>query len=132
MKRKTFIKIGSTVMSSPFLSPFSGLSFYQQERLKNWAGNITYSTDNVFYPTTTEEVQQLVRGHDKIKALGTKHCFNRIADSTNNLVSTSKMNKVVSLDTKNNTVTVEGGIKYGELAPYLEQEGFALHNLASL
>lgn len=132
MRRKTFIQIGSTLMASPILSPLSGWSFDQQERLKNWAGNITYSTGNVFYPATTEEVQQLVKNHSKIKALGTKHCFNRIADSTNNLVSTSKMNNVVSLDTKNNTVTVEGGIKYGELAPYLDQKGFALHNLASL
>jgi xylitol oxidase len=42
------------------------------------------------------------------------------------------LNKVISLDTKAHTVTVEAGIKYGELAPYLDQHGFALHNLASL
>lgn len=119
-------------MASPLLSPFSGVASDQQIRLKNWAGNITYSTDNVFYPTTREEVQQLVKNHRKIKALGTKHCFNRIADSSNNLLSTAKLNKVVSLDTNNKMVTVEGGIKYGELAPYLDQKGFALHNLASL
>jgi xylitol oxidase len=132
MKRKTFIKIGSTLMASTILSPTDGFSFDQQERLKNWAGNITYSTDNVFYPKTIEAIQQLVKDHTKIKALGTKHCFNRIADSSNNLISTSKLNKVLSLDTANNTVTVEAGIKYGELAPYLNDKGFALHNLASL
>jgi xylitol oxidase len=42
------------------------------------------------------------------------------------------LNKVVSLDRKAKTVTVEGGIKYGELAPYLHTQGFALANLASL
>jgi len=42
------------------------------------------------------------------------------------------MNKVVSLDAKEGTVTVEAGIKYGELAPYLHAKGYALHNLASL
>ncbi len=119
-------------MASTILSPLEGFSYDQQERLKNWAGNITYSTDNVFYPETTEALQQLVKDHARIKALGTKHCFNRIADSSNNLVSTSKLNKVLSLDTANNTVTVEAGIKYGELAPYLDSKGFALHNLASL
>ena len=30
------------------------------------------------------------------------------------------------------TVTVGAGIRYGELSPYLEGKGFALHNLASL
>lgn len=119
-------------MAAPLLSPLSGWPLDQQARLKNWAGNITYSTGNVFYPTTLEEVQQLVKKHSKIKPLGTQHCFNRIADSKDNLISTKKLNKVVSLDAKNHTVTVEGGIKYGELAPYLDQKGFALHNLASL
>lgn len=119
-------------MASTILSPTDGFSFDQQERLKNWAGNITYSTNNVFYPETIEAIQQLVKDHTKIKVLGTKHCFNRIADSSNNLISTSKLNKVLSLDTASNTVTVEAGIKYGELAPYLGNRGFALHNLASL
>jgi len=117
-------------MAASIISPLT--DFAQQERLKNWAGNLTYSTGNVFYPTSVEEVQQLVKKHNKLKALGTRHCFNAIADSHDNLLSTSKMNKVVSLDAKGKTVTVEAGIKYGELAPYLHEKGFALHNLASL
>jgi len=117
-------------MATPILSPLTSLA--QQERLKNWAGNLTYSTGNVFYPTSVEEVQQLVKKHSKLKALGTRHCFNNIADSRDNLLSTSKMNKVVSIDPKEGTVTVEAGIKYGELAPYLDAKGYALHNLASL
>ena len=119
-------------MASPMISPLGGLAFPQQGRLTNWAGNITYSTDNVFYPESTEEVQAVIKAHEKIKGLGTKHCFNRIADSSFSLLSTSKMKRIIALDTKNNTVTVEGGIKYGELAPYLDAKGYALHNLASL
>ena len=118
-------------MAAPLLSSLSGWAL-PQDRLKNWAGNLTYSTGNVFYPTTVAEVQELVKQHNKLKALGTRHCFNNIADSVDNLLSTSKMNKVVSLDAENHTVTVEGGIKYGELAPWLHGKGFALHNLASL
>jgi xylitol oxidase len=132
MKRKTFIKLSTTLMATPLLSPLSAWPFDQAERLKNWAGNLTYSTGNVFYPTTVAEVQALVKEYPKLKALGTRHCFNTIADSKDMLISTSKMNKVVSLDAAARTVTVEGGIKYGELAPYLHGKGFALHNLASL
>ena len=118
-------------MATPFLSPLDVLSA-PPKRLQNWAGNLTFSTDNVFYPKTVEEVQQVVKKHSKLKALGTRHCFNSIADSRDNLLSTKEMNKVVSLDAHASTVTVEGGIKYGELAPYLHKKGFALHNLASL
>jgi xylitol oxidase len=42
------------------------------------------------------------------------------------------MDQVVSLDTKANTVTVDASMKYGQLAPYLDSKGYALHNLASL
>ena len=78
-------------MAAPFLSPLSAWPLGQQERLKNWAGNLTYSTGNVFYPTTVEEVQQLVKQHTKIKGLGTRHCFNNIADSKDNLLSTKEL-----------------------------------------
>lgn len=72
-------------MATPYLSPLSAWPIDQQERLKNWAGNLTYSTGNVFYPKTVEEVQQLVKSHTKLKALGTRHCFNTIADSKDTL-----------------------------------------------
>src|SRR5258708_1499112 len=106
MKRKTFIKLSSTLMAAPILSPLSSWAG-QQERLKNWSGNLTYSTGNVFYPTTVAEVQQLVKSHPKLKPLGTRHCFNTIADSKDAQISTSKLNKVVSLDAAAGTVTVE-------------------------
>ncbi|MGZ3813987.1 MAG: FAD-binding protein, partial [Mucilaginibacter sp.] len=113
MKRKTFIQLSTTLMATPLLSSLSGWA--QAPRLKNWAGNLTYSTDKVQYPKTVAEVQQLVKKLPKLKALGTRHCFNTIADSRDDLLSTKEMNKVVSLDAKAHTVTVEGGIKYGEL-----------------
>ncbi|MEJ7766355.1 MAG: FAD-binding protein [Chitinophagaceae bacterium] len=129
MERKKFLQISTVFMATPLLSP---LKTWQQEKLKNWAGNIQYSTNNVFYPQSVEDVQELVKKCKKLRVLGTRHCFNRIADSKDNLVSSRELNKVVSLDTQARTVTVEGGIKYGALAPYLHEKGFALHNLASL
>src|SRR5208282_5222735 len=42
------------------------------------------------------------------------------------------MDEVISLDPAKRTVTVAAGITYGQLCPYLDGKGFALHNLASL
>jgi xylitol oxidase len=42
------------------------------------------------------------------------------------------MNRVVSLDPVARAVTVESGMSYGQLCPYLDSQGWALHNLASL
>ncbi|QNF33295.1 FAD-binding protein [Adhaeribacter swui] len=130
MKRRTFSKLSSTVTAGSAILPFT--EWFPADPLKNWAGNIEYSTNKVVYPKTTEEIQALVKKNARLKVLGTRHCFNRIADSEHYLLSTKELNKVISLDTQARTVTVEGGIKYGELAPYLQQKGYALHNLASL
>ena len=130
MKRRTFIKLSSEVTAGSALLPLT--DWMPSDRLKNWAGNIEYSTNKVSYPKSVAEVQGLVKKQDKLKSLGTRHCFNRIADSKYHLLSTKHLNKVIELDAQARTVTVEGGMKYGELAPYLHQNGFALHNLASL
>jgi xylitol oxidase len=129
MHRKKFIKLSSAFATIPFLPSFQG---DQQEKLKNWAGNLTYSTNHVSYPKTVSEVQSLVKKSEHLRGLGTRHCFNNIADSKYKLISSNNINNILSLDTENKTVTVEGGIKYGELAPWLDKKGFALHNLASL
>ena len=130
MKRRTFVKLSSAVGLSPLFASLQ--SFMPNEKLKNWAGNLTYSTDVVLYPETIAEVQELLKNHAKIKALGTRHCFNNIADSKDGFISTKKLNKIIGLDEAAHTVTVEGGIKYGELCPWLDKKGYALHNLASL
>ena len=99
---------------------------------KNWAGNYTYKAQNLHQPNTVEEVQALVKKLNQQKALGSCHCFNDIADSPLDQISTLNLNKLVSLDEKAMTVTVEGGSKYGQFSPELDKKGYALHNLASL
>jgi xylitol oxidase len=101
-------------------------------RLTNWAGNIQFGTNNLLRPTSLEEVRRLVKEHGSLRALGTRHCFNSIADSTHALISLKQMDQLVALDAKAGKVTVEAGMTYGQLGPYLHERGFALHNLASL
>ena len=108
------------------------VSWVTAEKLKNWAGNIQYSTDRLYKASSIQDTQKLVNQYEKVKVLGTRHCFNTIADSPHNLISLRDMDKVVSLDEKARTVTIGSGMSYGQLAPYLDKKGFALHNLASL
>ena len=100
--------------------------------LANWAGNLVYGTTRVHQPASVEELQDVVKQCARLRPLGTRHSFNRIADSTDTLVSLRRLNRVVSLDRASRTVTVEGGITYGELGEYLHANGHALGNMASL
>lgn len=98
----------------------------------NWAGNITYTAPTIFHPETAEQVQELVARARSVKALGTRHAFNTIADSPDAQLSLQHLDDIVALDRTRNTVTVEAGIRYGTLCQTLHREGYALHNLASL
>jgi len=117
-------------MSAPVLSPL--LTWAAGGKLKNWAGNIEYATDRLYSANSIEQAQEFVRKHARMKVLGTRHCFNHIADSTDEFLSLRPMNKVLELDAKARTVTIPANMSYGQLAPYLHEHGFALHNLASL
>ena len=132
MKRKTFLKTSTALIAGSFLPTMISCKQEVKAVRKNWAGNYTYKAQNLHQPNTVEEVQALVKKLNQQKALGSCHCFNDIADSPLDQISTLKLNKLVSLDEKAMTVTVEGGSKYGQFSPELDKKGYALHNLASL
>jgi alditol oxidase len=130
MDRLEFLKSSAVIAGGSLLGCTSNKP--AEPAPKNWAGNIEFSTSNVFKPSNVDELAAFVKKTDALKAQGTRHCFSRIADSKHQLVSMSNFNKVIAIDEANHLVKVEAGIKYGELAPLLHQKGFALHNLASL
>ena len=130
MNKRTFLKACSAVLTSRVLSPL--LTWSSNDKLTNWAGNIEYGTDKLYSAKSVKEVQDFVRNRNKLKVLGTRHCFNTIADTNAEFLSLKPMDQVVKLDANAKTATIESGLSYGQLCPYLDHEGWALHNLASL
>jgi len=130
MTKRMFIKLLAATVASPLV--FRWLARAGGERLKNWAGNLEYSTDRLYTATSLEQVRSYVKKENKLKVLGTRHCFNNIADSKDSFLSLKPMNEVIVIDPAARTVKVGAGITYGQLCPYLDSKGFALHNLASL
>ncbi len=68
----------------------------------------------------------------RVKALGSRHSFNRVGDTDGVHVLLDALPRDIRLNPGNNTVKVSGGVSYGTLCRTLEQSGFAIHNLASL
>lgn len=137
MKKRDFLKLSSAMLTGAALSPMASCNTPKEKPtegsvITNWAGNITYSTTNIHEPKNVDEARELIRRSAKIRALGTRHCFNTIADSDANLLSTRYLNEIGPIDTSSATITVGGGIRYGDLCKDLHQKGFAIHNLASL
>ncbi len=99
---------------------------------RNWAGNYSYQAPQIAHPESVAELQALVAGARHIRALGSRHSFNAIADTTGTLAVLDRLEPGISVDADKMTVTVSGGTRYGMLATELQRQGFALHNLASL
>jgi alditol oxidase len=102
------------------------------ENRRNWAGNYLYGAARLHRPQTVEQVQELVRRGSRVKALGSRHSFNGIADTAEDIVSLEHLDRVLELDPERRTAAIEGGVRYGQLCHRLHELGFALHNLASL
>ena len=97
----------------------------------NWSGNYIYSTHDLVEPRSVAELQQAVLSAHSVRALGSRHSFNSIADTSGRQISLRHLNSM-ELDAQARTVTIGSGVTYGDLAPWLNARGFALHNLASL
>lgn len=132
MNRKKFLKISSSLLAAGLLQPLSACKNQFKISRRNWGGNYIYKARELHTPESVEELQLLVKRSAHQKVLGSRHCFNGIADSQHSQISLRRLNKVLSIDPSAMMVTVEGGIRYEELAPELDKNGYALHNLASL
>ncbi|GGT19568.1 MULTISPECIES: FAD-binding protein [Streptomyces] len=100
----------------------------------NWAGNITYTAEELHRPHTLDAVRSLVAGSARVRVLGSGHSFNEIAEpgAGGVLLSLADLPSVVDVDTAARTVRVGGGVRYAELARVVHAHGLALPNMASL
>ena len=109
--------------------------------LSTWAGTHRFTAPRLVEAESIDQVQRLVAqsasAGERVRALGTRHSFNGIADTRGTLVTVTGIDAEPVLDETPagdgaRTVTVGSGIRYGALAAWLEQHGVALHNMGSL
>jgi len=133
MNKRQFLKTSSAILSGAALSRVVRAADTPEPapHETNWSGNLRYHADRVFAPRSVEEVRQAVRQSPTLRALGSRHSFNTIADSLTSQISLVHLDSI-ELDEKASTVTVGAGVRYGTLAPVIDAKGYAVHNLASL
>lgn len=99
--------------------------------IKNWGGNLDYGSDRIVAPKTLSELAELISS-SKVRPIGTKHSFSPIVIGEGTLISASGLPFEPAIDSKAQTVTVAANTRFGDLAVYLEQNGWALRNMGSL
>ena len=128
--RLTAADLGSLAISHDRCALGTELSAIQPAGT-NWAGNVRFSAKELSRPNTVAELQQLVRENAAVHAVGGRHSFSSIADTAGTLISLEHFNQV-KVNRENATVDVGAGVKYSDLCPALQRQGFAVENLASL
>ena len=98
----------------------------------NWSGTVNFRDSEFASPSSIAEIQSLVVSSAKIRARGSAHCFNEIADTSAIAISLEDLSNEIEIDKDKRTVRVPAGMKYGELAVALHERGWAIHNMASL
>lgn len=103
--------------------------------MKNWAANLTYSSERIERPRTLAELAGIVAGEPRVRALGSRHSFCDVADTTGvhvqlDLLDDGRPSLEVDADT--GVASVRAGLRYGEVAAALHAEGRALGAMASL
>ena len=99
---------------------------------QNWARSLNYGAVTLHRPADAAELAELVRRGDRVRALGSRHSFTDLADTSGSLVSLDRFEPDLDIDEDARTASFSAGIRYGDLATLLTERGWALHNLASL
>ena len=100
--------------------------------LRTWSGTHRFTAAAVIAARTVDDVRRAVTAGGRVRALGTRHSFNDLADNGETLVTVIGIAPEPVLDETARTVTVGAGITYGALAAWLQERGWALPNLGSL
>src|SRR3954447_13908968 len=85
----------------------------------------------VLRPTTLAELRAAVASADATKAVGARHSFSSIGDTSGALISMEHFADVGAPDSAGR-VRVGAGISYGDLAERLHRDGRGIANFASL
>jgi xylitol oxidase len=101
-------------------------------RTVNWAGNVRYGAARFSRPASIGELQDLVAGSERARALGTGHSFSPVADTGGHLIAVDRLPVIMEIDSRRAVVLASAGLSYAELSGYLHRSGWGLANLGSL
>ncbi|MBO0852045.1 MAG: FAD-binding protein [Pseudonocardia sp.] len=103
---------------------------------RNWAGNQHATPAETHAPAHVDEVAQTIsaaaqRGQ-RVKAIGSGHSFSGIGLTDGIQINPTKLTGLVSVDTENGLVTVQGGTPLHRLNTLLDAAGLAMSNLGDI
>ncbi|OAB47374.1 D-arabinono-1,4-lactone oxidase [Paenibacillus antarcticus] len=109
----------------------------RRKKWTNWSGSVTATPELVKYPTTIDEIVEIVHnecviGGKYLRMVGSSHSFTPVAASDQVLVSLDGLQGIVSMDVDQATAVVWAGTKLKLLGELLHESGLAQENLGDI
>lgn len=102
----------------------------------NWAKTESCKPELYFEPATVDEIRQILQkacaDKKRVKIAGVGHSPSNITCTNDYMISLSKFTRVLDIDTKNHTITVEGAMWLRELNAVLGKNGLSMQNLPAI
>ncbi len=104
--------------------------------MKNWSGFLQWSPVEIFYPSTENEIIDIVKKANeqgkKIRIIGSGHSFTPLSSTDDFLISLDKFAGVISINKDKNQAIVKAGTKLNVLNDLLFRDGLALENMGDI
>ena len=100
--------------------------------VRNYGKNVAFRPRRVAAPRTVDELVEVVRSSDRLRAVGAAHSWSPAIVTDDTLVTLDRMRRPLALDRERMQVTVEGGMRLRELNRWLDGHGLALASLGSI
>lgn len=99
--------------------------------MRNWSHTVSFSSGDVARPRDLDELRAVVAGAERVRALGTRHSFNRVGDTVGTHVLLDAMPRHLEVSADRAEVTCDAATTHAELSTALAAHGLALPNLCS-
>ncbi len=66
MNKRSFLQLCSVLAANRLLAPL--LAWASVEKLKNWAGNIDYGTENLYSAKSLEQAQEFIKKQSSVES----------------------------------------------------------------
>lgn len=92
----------------------------------NYNNIFSIKPEYYFEPNSLESLIEHIKNNKKIRVFGGKHVFNDIALTPHTMINMKKLNKIIDINLKDQTVKIEAGVKLYQLLEELEKYGLTL------
>ena len=96
--------------------------------MKNWAGNLIFTPQNIVAPKSIGEIQKVIQEKKNIRVRGSAHSWTDLIATDDTFMHLDNLQGVISIDEKHKRIRAWGGTKLSLLGEKAFEAGLALPN----